>query len=301
MQGDISISEWKKNGRHRLYANTSDGNTLGYLDMVTGRVVLEPGAAPEPVTTMLQAEAFRRSSKENGDRRRTSTHVGTGSASPEPAWTDLALNKPGQGIRARAEAARHRENEISRGFAALGRIFDVNTPERAWRLGAQGEARVGKLLDEMAEYGWRTLHSIPIGPQSDIDHLSIGPGGIIAFSTKHHPRAKLSVSAKGIFVNGAYTNYVQQAKDHARLAYGRLSARTTGVPFVTPWVVLVNGGLLQPELKGRFRPDGISVTTNWNLKINMRRMDDVLSAERIDEIYEVARRSTTWLEARTNS
>jgi len=290
---EIVINEWKKFGHHRGYAEALDGSMLGYVDAKTGEVVLEPGVPPEPLTSQLRTWAAAR-------RAPAPTAIELPNpVEPQPvlqdtAWEDLAANRPGDHARAKAAEAWAVDREINPALAVAARVLNVHTPERAWRKGAEGEERVGALLDSLAKHGWRTLHSIEVGTRGDIDHLSIGPGGVVLFNTKHHHGAKFSVSSAGIYVNGARTEYVAEVKDQARRAYERLAAAGASVPFVTPWIVLVNGGLLQPEAKIGPSPKGVKVSTNHNLKTNVRRLDHTLDAESVDAIYDVARRSTTW-------
>ncbi len=63
----------------------------------------------------------------------------------------------------------------TRAFAALDRH------ER----GVEGERRVGAVLDELRGDGWLTLHDVPTG-RGNIDHVAIGPGGLVAVETKSH-------------------------------------------------------------------------------------------------------------------
>lgn len=63
--------------------------------------------------------------------------------------------------------------------------FVVPLVERHDR-GATGEERVGALLDRLVARGWRVFHDANLG-QGDIDHILIGPGGLLTVETKSHP------------------------------------------------------------------------------------------------------------------
>jgi hypothetical protein len=54
-----------------------------------------------------------------------------------------------------------------------------------WDRGAEGEEHVGRLLDALAESGWRTLHDVSLG-HGNVDHVVIGPGGLFTIETKSH-------------------------------------------------------------------------------------------------------------------
>lgn len=76
----------------------------------------------------------------------------------------------------------------------LARVLMVHTEERAWRIGADGEEKVGAQLDKLIQRDprWRAIHAIEVGERgSDIDHLVIGPGGVYSLNAKHHPGAKV--------------------------------------------------------------------------------------------------------------
>lgn len=107
---------------------------------------------------------------------------------------DLAANRPGAAARSRAQEewrARRADKPVR---AVLGRMFDAHTDERAWRIGADGEELVGRELAKVASADprWRFLHAVPVGGRgSDIDHVAIGPGGVLTINAKHHPDAKI--------------------------------------------------------------------------------------------------------------
>jgi hypothetical protein len=77
-------------------------------------------------------------------------------------------------------------------MTALVRALDINSDERAWRVGAKAEESIGSRLDKLVEHGWHVLHAVPIGSKgSDIDHLLIGPGGVWTVNTKNHPGKRI--------------------------------------------------------------------------------------------------------------
>jgi len=51
--------------------------------------------------------------------------------------------------------------------------------------GVAGEQRVGAVLEQLSDHGWLALHDVPTG-RGNIDHVAIGPGGLIAVETKSH-------------------------------------------------------------------------------------------------------------------
>jgi hypothetical protein len=59
--------------------------------------------------------------------------------------------------------------------------------------GNHGELHVGAILDGLADEGWLTLHDISLG-RGNIDHLVVGPGGVLTVETKSHG-GRLAVAA----------------------------------------------------------------------------------------------------------
>lgn len=51
--------------------------------------------------------------------------------------------------------------------------------------GVEGEELVGSVLESLRSDGWLTLHDVQTG-RGNIDHVAIGPGGLIAIETKSH-------------------------------------------------------------------------------------------------------------------
>lgn len=59
--------------------------------------------------------------------------------------------------------------------------------QRAWEAGAAGERRVAQQLDLLVQHGWTALHDVhwPGRPKANLDHVLIGPGGIIIIDAKN--------------------------------------------------------------------------------------------------------------------
>lgn len=60
-----------------------------------------------------------------------------------------------------------------------------------WLRGAEGEKRVGAILEGLAGDGWHVTHDVCLG-RGNIDHVLVGPGGVFAVETKAH-RGRISV------------------------------------------------------------------------------------------------------------
>jgi hypothetical protein len=73
---------------------------------------------------------------------------------------------------------------VALGLMAIG--DRVITPRLDRRIqGNEGELQVGAILDGLADQGWLTLHDVSLG-RGNIDHLVVGPGGVVTVETKSH-------------------------------------------------------------------------------------------------------------------
>ena len=72
----------------------------------------------------------------------------------------------------------------------------------AWRRGAAGERRTARLLAPLERRGWAVLHDLAIpGTQANIDHLVIGPGGVLVVDSKRY-RGRLRLDRHGMVWHG---------------------------------------------------------------------------------------------------
>lgn len=179
------------------------------------------------------------------------------------------------------------ENQATK-YVLPWRDLAVNKPSEA-----PGEALVVAKLERLARKDprWRILHAVPFGShRSDTDHLAIGPGGVFTINAKHHPNARIWLAGDTLLVDGIQTRYVRNARQEAGRATTLLS-NVCGFPVhVHGLVVTVNAR----DVVIKRQPDGVAVTWRKHLSRTLQGYGEVLPAETIEAIYEVARRSTTW-------
>lgn len=206
----------------------------------------------------------------------------------EPVWVGLAGRSAGEGPPERAETLR--SAAPIRSF--LGRILMDKTEERAWRIGAKGEAKVGGLLDDLANSDprWRVVHSVPVGTVgSDIDHVVVGPGGVFTLNTKHHPDAKVWVAGNTFMVNGHPQKYVRNSRFEAQRA-AKLLASAAGIPVRATGIIVVMGA---QSLRVREAPADVAVVARRQIVKWLRAQPELLPVPDVERLYGVARRSTT--------
>jgi len=207
---------------------------------------------------------------------------------------DVARNAPGIGIT--HEATRRRET----GGAGA---------DRSWRLGADGEATVAEILHKLTTPSrldrlrrrppaWHVLHSVPIGTgRGDIDHVLIGPPGVVTINTKHHRAGRLALDGEQLVVNGRTTDYIPKARREAERAATLLTAAltATGHPElaaqlpVRPVLAIVGGRVLVTQ----WTP-GVAVVMTRELLGTLTAMPDALDPTQVGVIYDLARHRAVW-------
>ena len=213
---------------------------------------------------------------------------------------DLAGNLPGAGVV--HEGGRRRQVE---GAGA----------DRSWRVGADGEAAVAELLAQLTAVSWwgrlrghrpewRVLHGVPLGDgrgneRGDIDHVLVGPPGVVTINTKHHRAGRLDLYGEQLVVNGRRSDYVPKARREAERAAGFLAAAAAATGLVgpelagrmrvRPLVVVVGARLLVRE-----RAPGVNVVMTDRLLSTLRALPSALVPDEVDAVFELARRASTW-------
>jgi Nuclease-related domain len=82
--------------------------------------------------------------------------------------------------------------------------FSPSADTLAWRRGAAGERRTARLLSTLERHGWAVLHDLAIPcSQANIDHLVIGPGGVLVIDSKQY-RGQLHLDRHGMVWHGRH-------------------------------------------------------------------------------------------------
>jgi hypothetical protein len=306
-----TATRWKRYGKDRVYVNRPDGSRVGWHDVITGEDHLEQPGLQEEFTQLvahaLGAPPGAPPATPDGPTALAPAPTASAPATTPPVdhgpaeddrssaeagattWCDLASQRPGAAARAQA-AALQREAPFR---TALARALRVHTDERAWRIGADGEEKVGGRLAKLAKKDsrWRSLHAVPVGDRgSDIDHLVIGPAGVFTMNTKHHPRAKIWVGGDTVLVNGRRQPYVRNSRFEAKRASRLLSDAHGAAVTATGVIVPVQAD----ELVIKKPPADVHIVNRMRLVSWLRSLPEVLDEAALDGIFDVARRSSTW-------
>ena len=278
----IEVTRWRRYGKDRLYVARADGTKVGWWDLLAEEAHLEPDASGEVLARAVQDWLRQQNVAEKA------TDV-VAEAVPERPWIDLSHNTAGAEVRAQAVSAR----DAAPVRTALARVLRVHTDERAWRLGADGEEKVADQFDRVVKKDprWQFIHSIPVGSRgSDIDHVVVGPGGVFTVNTKNHPNAKIWVGGDTVMVNGQRHPYVRNARHEAARA-SNLLTEACGWPVQVEGVVAVVNA---SEWTVKTPPKDVHVVARRQIARWLLKHGDVLDASRQAEVFEAARRSTTW-------
>jgi len=206
---------------------------------------------------------------------------------PSGDWVDLAGHRAGQEVQAKANALR--QAAPVRTF--LARLLGVHTDERAWRLGGDGEQAVAEQLERLGP-AWRVLHSIVLSEEgTDLDHLVIGPGGVFCINTKNHPRAAVWVAGATFMVNGQHHPYVRASENEAKKVSRVLTAACGFEVHVRGVISVVNANTLTVKQQ----PAQVRIASRRHVVEWLNSQPQLFSAEKVDSVYGVARRSSTWV------
>lgn len=294
--GELQVTRWSKFGHQRLYVSGPDGLKVGWYHLVTGeehvdhaelidsfRAALAPhlGEAPPKVPPTPEAEAVEVPAQAT---------VADVSDEPTPLVADLAGRRPGQAAREKAEMEAAAARERGRVRFAVARFRDAPTYERNWRVGAEGEEKVGARLEKLRKQGWFALHAIPIGEHgSDIDHVVIGPGGVFCINTKTHLGKNVWVGGNTVMVSGHRQPYVRNSRFEGRRTADLLT-RAAGAPVaVTPILAIMCA-----ELTVRAQPEDVVVVGSRAVTPWLAKCRTIYRPEEVALLYGWARLSTTW-------
>jgi nuclease-like protein len=289
---------WQRYGQLRIYISAGD-EAVGWFDPRSGRSQLSQPDRCDEFWAIVRSECQRL--LQHGTI--TEAEAGTPPDAPvsapsvtnehwvvrDPEWDDLADNEPGASASARARELRREHPLLTR----TARLLGIRTSAQTFAAGARGEQTVGRQLNKWAaRYGWHVLHAVPVGQRgADIDHVVIGPFGVVTVNTKTTGTA-VWVGEYGLTLGGKPVDYLRQSRREAARA-GRLLSRATGqdVP-VQPAIVFVRAPRVTIRRGG---PADVAVLASpRSLGHWLRRQRPVLPLDQVEAIYQAARRPASW-------
>lgn len=177
----------------------------------------------------------------------------------------------------------------------LGRLLGDSplTPESvAWYRGALGEIAVGRMLATLPG-SWSVFHALPIGKKgADIDHLVVGPGGVITINTKNHAGKSVWVGGQTLMVSGHTQPHIRNADHEAKRVTALLRQRMPELPAVLPVVAILD----PRQVTIKARPDQTTVLSARYLTAWLQKRPTVLSPAEVAELTGIIQEPGTWPE-----
>jgi hypothetical protein len=162
--------------------------------------------------------------------------------------------------------------------------FRVSADTLAWRRGAIGERRTARLLASLDGRGWAVLHDLAIpGSAANIDHLVIGPGGVLVIDSKQF-RGRLHLDAYGMLWHGRrlLVSTLRKTRWEADQADDLLGIAEVEVPAI----VAVHGASVP---WGLVRADGVTVVPARRVADLLQALPPILGPERVAWLADRAR------------
>ena len=139
--------------------------------------------------------------------------------------------------------------------ASVQRISEYEATTRAREL-------VRRELAKLPE-DWSVFHDLPLGAQGvSLDHLVVGPGGVIALNTES-VTGTVNIGSDAVLVGGRSTQFVRKARLNADLVKRQLQESTRNPVRVDAAIVFVNGCTPDPSTVGDVTVLSLDVIVSW--------------------------------------
>jgi hypothetical protein len=162
--------------------------------------------------------------------------------------------------------------------------FRPSAETLARRRGATGERRTARLLVPLERRGWAILHDLAIpGSQANIDHLAIGPGGVLVIDSKRY-RGRLRLDSYGMLWHGRHLLVSTLRKTRWE---SDQADEVLGIADITIAAVVAIHGASVPS--DRLWVDGITVVPAQRLPDLLQALPATLGPERVAWLAQRAR------------
>jgi len=145
------------------------------------------------------------------------------SVAPSPPVVEVGT--PGASARREFERrAKDREERIRAAHPKLGGLIHALTDDpqstTAWDVGAIGEERLGRRLNEFATHDFRVLHDRRIsGTRANIDHIAVTPTGVYVIDAKKY-RGRPHLKVEGGILRPRVEKLLVGTRDCSRVVEG---------------------------------------------------------------------------------
>lgn len=285
---EINYVRWTRFGHDRLYVNLGN-EKIGWRNLKTNedKEVNEQ----HKHTYQIAVENWLKNTKSNpSPEPQTVPEIKAKQSIKAIPEFDLASNKAG-GVN--IEKANSLKQRMKLGELLASAFTDTANDLKKYQIAGEAEKLVAEQINKLIKKdpSWKVIHDIPYGDRGNkIDHLLIGRAGVFVIYTKSIPKANIKVFPKTVSINGANRQYIQYADSKATRASFALSQKLDYKITAFPLLVFVNAKTLEVSAQ----PKGAYVTYRNNLVEALQKFPTVTNAEQIAEIYDAARKSTTW-------
>lgn len=124
--------------------------------------------------------------------------------------------------RRHAKREDHARDKLGAVGVVLARVVDQPQSTRAWQQGANAEIRTGnRLAKHLKDQGVLLLHDrrVPRHGNANIDHMAVGPPGVLVIDTKSH-KGKIRTERLGGLFSPRRTVLLINGRDQTRLIDG---------------------------------------------------------------------------------
>jgi len=162
-------------------------------------------------------------------------------------------------------------------LGTLTRLFVLPDHIRAWTIGAEGEERVARLLDELQADGYVVLSDLLIpGSRENIDHVVVGPTGVFVVETKNYS-GLVKARGRDLYVGRRRkTEFIDQAERQVAAV-----RRVVGEVDLTAYLAFVRAEF---PFFGRQRVRGIEAVPAGRLLRQIRQRPARLDATEVESI-----------------
>lgn len=203
---------------------------------------------------------------------------------PDPC-TDLTARVPGELVA--RELARHHDT-----CPRVGGRLVVRAPLaaalRRWYRATAAHERVGAALAGL-DGNHHVLHAVPVDDAFGVDHLVVGPGGVVVVRTAHHAGERVRVQARQVRADGRPVGHVREVERQVRQVVAVLGA-AAGHVTVRGVVVLVGAR----SVRTADVPRSVTVLTDDELVGWLSRRPRVISQVVVDRLARKAVDPLTW-------
>ncbi|WP_329122813.1 nuclease-related domain-containing protein [Streptomyces sp. NBC_01465] len=267
----LRITPAWRHSQERLYVGLPDGRNVAWYDRDTSRVSLLFDEQREAVLEAL---------------RPFLTGEFTVGPPPVPTPADLAL------------LTLHPDDDLApnRPGEALHAVLDGAAPPSRFRADPRRGALVaqqalGERLDGLEGAGWRVLHSVPLPGGGHIDHLLIGPAGIMTVRTLYVRKLRVRIADPLVTVG--------RTEPEPQLRWARREAERASLALaaaVRPVLGLV--GAARVEVAPGAGAGNVRILRDGEGDVEaLARLGGVLKPADIEALHATARDRRTWLRA----